>query len=105
MQNKVYYSLMSRQDLDEIWDYIALELYNPDAAAYTVTGIMDRVNQLADFSETGSKLFFDNGLDSGYRYVVLKNYMAFYHIGGSAIYVDRVIYAKRDYMRMLFPEK
>lgn len=106
MQSKIEYSPRALKDLDEIWNYIEVELCNPSAAQNTVDGIMDRVDGIASFPESGSKLEFENGLNSGYRYVVFKNYLAFYRLKpDDVVYVDRVIYGGRDYMRILFPEK
>lgn len=102
MQNKIQYSPMAMSDLDEIWNYIANELLNPSAAENTVNGIMDVVDGLEGFPETGSRLIFDSELDSGYRFVIYKNYMAFYHTQADIIYIDRVMYGKRDYMTKLF---
>ena len=106
MQSKIEYSPRALKDLDEIWNYIEVELCNPSAAQNTVDGIMDRVDGIASFPESGSKLEFENGLNSGYRYVVFKNYLAFYRLKpDDVVYVDRVIYGGRDSMRILFPEK
>lgn len=105
MQSKIDYSPRALKDLDEIWDYIEFELCNPSAAQNTVDGIMDAVDGIASFPESAPKLEFENGLDSGYRYVVFKNYLAFYRIRpNNVVYVDRVIYGGRDYMRILFPK-
>ena len=103
MQSKIDYSPSALKDLDEIWDYIEFELCNPSAAQNTVNGIMDKVDGIASFPDSGAKLEFENGLDSGYRYVVFKNYLAFYRVRpNNVVYVDRVIYDGRDYMRILF---
>ena len=105
MQSKIDYSPRVLKDLDEIWDYIEFELCNPSAAQNPVDGIMYKVEEIAYFPESGAKLVFENGLDSGYRYVVFKNYLAFYRVrSNNVVYVDRVIYGGRDYMRILFPE-
>ena len=105
MQCKIDYSPRALQDLDEIWDYIEYELCNPSAAQSTVEGIINKVDVLAAFPESGARLEFDNGLDSGYRYVVFKNYLAFYRLRlNNVVYVDRVIYGGRDYMTILFSE-
>ena len=99
MQSKIAYSPRALKDLDEIWDYIEVELCNLSAAQNTVNGIMDKVDGIAAFPESGAKLEFEKGLDSGYRYV------AFYRLRpNNVVYVDRVIYGGRDYMRLLFPE-
>lgn len=105
MQSKIHYSPLSIKDLDEIWEYITDELMNPSAAENTVNGILNIIDSLEEFPEAGTKLVFDNGLDSGYRFVIYKSYMAFYHIQNMAVYIDRVIYGKRDYMKILFPDE
>lgn len=58
------------KDLDEIWDYITNELMNPSAVDDTVNGIMEMIDGLDGFLETGSRLLFGNELDSGYRFVI-----------------------------------
>lgn len=102
MVNKINYSPLALKDLEEIWDYIALKLCNQQAAEDTVNGIMDVVDELIMFPERGAKLYFDDGLMTGYRYVMYKNYMSFYRIGKNEVFVDRVLYAKTDYMNILF---
>ena len=100
--NNLNYSPQALIDLDEIWEYIYEELKNPTAAMSTVEGIMDAVDVLRQFPLSGAPVRFPGGLDSGYRHVLHGNYMAFYRLSGTDIYVDRVIYGKRDYMRNLF---
>ena len=104
MLRRIEYSPRALKDLDSIWDYIEKELCNPSAAQNTVEGIMDKIDILMSFPEAGAKLEFENGLNSGYRYVSFKNYIAFYRLGSDDIvYIDRVVYSGRDYMRILFP--
>lgn len=104
MLRRIEYSPRALKDLDGIWDYIEKELCNPSAAQNTVEGIMDKIDILMSFPEAGAKLEFENGLNSGYRYVSFKNYIAFYRFGSDDIvYIDRVVYSGRDCMRILFP--
>ena len=74
---------------------------------YVITGASSNVGvaYLKDLeNQSGAKLVFENGLDSGYRYVGFKNYLVFYRLRpNNIVYVDRVIYGGRDYMRILFP--
>ena len=94
MQSKIAYSPRALKDLDEIWDYIEVELCNLSAAQNTVNGIMDKVDGIAAFPESGAKLEFEKGLDSGYRYVVVqKTILLFIALRpNNVVYVDRVIY-------------
>ena len=100
--NKIVYSPKAQNDLDEIWAYISEKLLNPSAAEATVNGILDTIDMLQAQAEIGKPLYFSSDLFSGYRFLVYKNYLAFYRTSADTIYIDRIIYGKRDYMRLLF---
>ena len=102
MKFAVKFSPTALNDLDEIYDYIANALKNPDAADNTINKILDKTDLIADNPEMGIRLFFDNDLFSGYRYLFSDNYLAFYRISANFVFVDRVIYGKRDFMKLLF---
>lgn len=101
-KNKIHYTAESRRDLDEIWDYIASDLQNTSAAERIVNRIMDDVDQLENHSELGAPLSSIADVESGYRFLVTGSYLTFYRVHGSDIYVDRVLYGRRDYLRVLF---
>ncbi len=102
MKNNIYYSVEARRDLDDIWDYIEADLCNPSAAARCVNRIMDAVNQLESFSGLGSPLSSITDTDTDYRCLVTGNYLTFYRVFGNDVYVDRILYGRRDYLRILF---
>ena len=101
MDNKIHYSPKSLSDLDEIFDYIAYELKDIIAAENTVNGIVDSIHTLKQFAESGSILCIPTGEVTIYRYVVYGNYLSFYHISENEVYIDRIIYGKRDYIKIL----
>lgn len=102
---EIHYSPTALNDLDEIWTYISQNLCSPIAAQNTIDGIMDAVDMLTEQPEMGAPLYFVSGLNSGYRYVIHGNYMAFYRANRTDVYVDRVLYGKSDYMRVLFKDE
>ena len=102
MKYKLRYSAQARKDLDEIWDYIVADLGNPIAAEKTVNRIMDDIDRLADFTEMGTMLRNVTHMVTDYRYIVSGNYMAFYRIYDNTVYIVRILYGRRDYMRVLF---
>lgn len=102
MEHKVYYSVESRRDLNEIWDSIASELQNTSAAERVVTGILDAAQQLGDFAELGAPLSSIANVEGGFRFLVAGNYLTFYRIESGEVYVDRILYGRRDYLRILF---
>lgn len=105
MSKEIELSPKAFSDLEEIKNYISIDLSNPSAAKRTVKGILDSVSDIKEQPDSGTPLYFDDDLFSGYRYVADKKYMAFYRIANDAIFIDRVVYARRDYMRILFPNK
>ena len=102
MKNRIHYSLESRRDLDDIWDYIVSELQNRSAAEHVTNRIMDAVDQLKIFAEMGTLLSSIADVSSEYRYLVSGNYMVFYRIQGSDVYIDRVLYGRSNYINILF---
>ena len=102
MKNKIHYSPESRRDLDDIWDYIVSELQNRSAAEHVVDRIMDAVDQLKNFAEMETLLSSIADVGTDYRFLVSGNYMVFYRIQGSDVYIDRVLYGRSNYINILF---
>ena len=88
--------------MDDIWDYIVSELQNRSAAERVTNRIMDEVDQLKNFAELGTPLSSITDVSSEYRYLVSGNYMVFYRVQGSDVYIDRVLYGRSNYMSILF---
>ena len=108
MENKLIYTTRSHQDLDDIWDYISLDLQNPSSAERVLDRIMDTAEQLKLFPESGALLSSVTPLDyelyQDERFLVSGKYLILYHIVDHDIYIDRVLYGGRDYLRVLFRE-
>ena len=103
MSSPVRFSPAFQQDLEDLWDHIALTYRNPDAADRIAGGILDAAERLADFPESGKRVFLPGGLDSGYRFLVFESWVVVYRIWRQEVQVARVIPAALDYMRVLFP--
>lgn len=104
MGNKIHYTAAARRDMDEIWEYIAQELQNPSAAENVVNGIMDAIDQLERFAGMGAPLSSIVSTEQDYRFLVSGSYLAFYRVQGQDVYIDRVLYGRRDYLRVLFED-
>lgn len=104
MKNNINYSPEALKDLDEIWEYISENLYNTKAAESTVNRIINSIDKLEDFAEIGRRLSEVVNIDLDYRFLVSGSYLVFYRAYNSDVYIDRILYGKRDYMRILFPE-
>ena len=100
-EGHLFYSPLARRDLDEIYDYIAIELRNPSSAAETVKAILDSAESLEDFPLSGSLV---EGLPiraDEYRFMPVRNYIVFYRVTESNIFIDRILYKRRDYLPLL----
>jgi len=99
---KLRYSEAALQDLEQIDDYISETLNNPTAALNTVNKIQDAVDKLVDFPFIGSPLSSIANMETDYRFLVCGNYLVFHRSETRVVYIDRVLYGKRDYMAILF---
>lgn len=100
--NKLLYSPEALNDLEEIWAYVNNELKNPAAAQKIVSDTLDTIDKLRDFAEIGPPLFSITEFESDYRLLVCGKYVTFYRVNGDDVHIDRVLYGRRDYMRILF---
>ena len=103
--NNLHLSYEAQNDLSDIEDYIAEDLENPQAAIATVSKITKTIRMLRDHALIGTPLSSIADVDSNYRFLVSGNYMVFYRVNGNDIYIDRVLYGRRDYMRVLFEDQ
>jgi len=99
---EVRFSPEALADLKGIKAYIENELLNAQAATDSVADIMKHIRQLADFPESGAPLSSVIQLDTNYRYLSCGSYTAFYRYENGITFIDRVLYGRRDYMRILF---
>ncbi len=102
--SKLQVSPEAQHDLLGIKAYIANDLENPTAARSTVSKIMKRIRGLIDHPLMGAPLSSVCNADSDERFLVSGKYLIFYHVSyhGTEIYIDRVLYGGRDYLRILF---
>ncbi len=104
MIHELHFSPAALDDLDEIYDYILTDLGNPGAAGRTVYAILDTLDALREFPLMGTPLSSVARVESDYRFLVSGSYMAFYRPGTGHVYIDRVLYGRRDYLRILMED-
>ena len=66
--------------------------------------IMNAIDKLETFAEMGAPLSSVAELGMNYRFIVSGNYMVFYRVQGSNVYIDRILYGRSDYMSILFKD-
>ena len=90
--------------MDDIWSYIAVELQNPESAEKTTNRILDTVDQLEFFAESGAVVTAIAEVYREERFLVSGKYLVFYHVIGKEVFIDRVLYGGRDYLKILFED-
>lgn len=99
---KIVFSKKAIDDLEGIKNYITDELLNETAANKTVSKVMEKVHVLEDFPEIGAPLSSIVDIETNHRYLVCGNYIAFYRYEKDTAFIDRILYAKRNFMKILF---
>ena len=84
--------------------YIREELDNPTATKNVVDRIISRMRQLEQFPMMGAALSSIIEPETDYRFLVSGDYLIFYRVEKSEVYVDRILYGKRDYVKILFKD-
>jgi addiction module RelE/StbE family toxin len=103
--HNLYISPEAQNDLQDIKAYITEQLDNPQAALRIVTQSSTQIRQLTQFPKIGRPLSAIMHIETSYRFLVCGNYLVFYRHEQTCVFVDRILYGKRDYMKILFPEQ
>ena len=99
---EVKVSPQAAEDLLEIKNYIENELQNPIAAHNTVEKIVEPYEDLANFPEIGIPVERNAACPTEYKLVLANNYAIFYRTEDDCVKVIRIMYSRRDFVRILF---
>lgn len=102
--NKVILTADAKRDLLDIKAYITNRLKNGGAALRVVASVTKALHGLEQFPNMGRVVESDLN-EYGYRALVCGDYLAFYRVDGDTVYVDRILYGRRDYMALLFGDE
>ena len=100
MSCQVEYSKVAIRDLDRVWAEVFEASKNIDITERYLEELLDKVEKKSDYPKSGTPLYYENTF-TGYYFVVFKAYLAFYRLEKETILVDRVLFGKSDYMRIL----
>ena len=88
---------MARLDMEQIFDYIAVELCNPTAAIGQINDFEKAFENVCTFPESCPYINNEYVKDKSLRKLIVNNYIAFYRIKDNEIQVIRVLYGMRNY--------
>ena len=103
MSWNVVYSARARQDLRDIYEYIAYELLAPETASGQTGRIMKQIRSLEEMPMR-HRLYEDEPWHSqGLRFFPVDNYLVFYlpSEADNTVTVVRIMYGGRDVSRQL----
>jgi addiction module RelE/StbE family toxin len=94
---------IARQDMADIARYISLELCNPTTAEKLADEMIEAAERLMEFPYINVIYRSIKPLKKVYRKLIVKNYIMFYWVDENEklVTVARVIYARRDYEKLL----
>ncbi len=100
---KLEYLPVALKDMLEIVRYISLELHNPDVANRLAVELVNAAESILTFPYVTPAYQPIRPLKHEYRKILVRNYLIFYWVNEERklITVARVVYAKRDYNRLL----
>lgn len=98
---EIEYSPEAIRDLDDVFEDVLTASKDIEITHKYIDGLQDKVDSLVKRPKTGTPLYYDD-LFTGYYSVRFKEYLAFYRLDEAKILVDRILFRKRDYMRVLF---
>ena len=93
---KLVYTRKARQDLIDLYDYIAFTLLSPEAARRTTDRIMGAVRALSTLPERHPLYRDEPWRSRNVRFAAVKNYLVFYLAEDDAVTVLRILYGGRD---------
>ena len=100
---KLEYLPLALQDMVDISRYISRELCNPEAAEMLAKELVESAERLRDFPYSNAVHIPARKLKHECRKLMVKNYIMFYRVDETArkITIARVVYARRDYEKLL----
>lgn len=100
---RINYTFKARQDLRDIYEYIAYTLLSPGAARNTAEKIMEAARSLESMPERNPLYKEEPWRSQGIRFIPVKNYLVFYTVNkaDNVVLILRIMYGGRDISRQL----
>ena len=94
---------IAEADIDEVFEYIAADLANPDAASDFADELEEKLDEVCKTPKSGRPVENEFLKRDDIRRILVGNFMAYYIIDDEKkqIVVLRVVYSKRDQGKIL----
>lgn len=91
-------------DLKEIKAYIENDLANPIAATNVIKRIIKDYSLLEISPHMGAPLAPKIHIETDFRFLVSGNYLVFYKADDNFVSIYRILYGRRDYLKIIFDD-
>lgn len=98
---KLRFLPLFEEDLNEIIDYIAIDLNNPIAAQNMVEAVQSAIMERLPFAESFEPFRSSHSRKYPYYRITVKNYTVFYVVIGDIMEVRRILYSRRDWRNLI----
>ena len=94
MMYSIHYKFRAKKDIQQVYDYIENELFNPTAAKRFIEGIYAKIDQLKYNASIFAKSIYRDVLkyDVAARHVTYKGFAIIYTVHGNLVVVHRIIH-------------
>ena len=101
---KIRVTTTALNDLKEIKSYIENDLSNPIAANNVIKRIVEDYSRLEFSPHMGPSLSTKVPFETDYRFIVSGNYLVFYITDNEFVSIYRILYGRRDYLKIIFDD-
>ncbi len=100
----IEYSPESIRDLNDVFTDVLTASGSLEITHKYLDELQDEIESMVKRPKTGTPLYYDEQF-TGYCFVRFKEYLAFYRIEDTRMLVDRILFRKCDYIRLLLGSK
>ena len=103
MKYDVFYTDRAREDLEDIYGYIAFGLFEPLTAQRMTRSIIEAARSLEEFPQRNGLYDHEPWRSAGLRKLLVKNYIIFHTVNeeNKAVTIIRIMYGGRDIKKQL----
>ena len=89
------------EDLNQIVDYISLQLKNPKVALQLADQVYTAIQERLPFAESFEPVVTKKDREVTYYRIYVNNYMVFYAVQGTTMEVRRILCGRQDWKKHL----
>ena len=98
MEREIVFSKKSELQIDEIYQYVYSASNDEGTAKNFVNELLDKTEILKKHAFVGRQLELIDNIVTQYRFIRYKDYLIFYRVDDTKVYIDRILSSRQDYV-------